>query len=65
MLEEIDRYHAAGYRGIGEITSTEKNYDDPSYWTIYDRAAKYHMILLFHTGAVNRQEPGPARECQF
>lgn len=65
VLKEIDRYHAAGYRGIGEITSTEKNYDDPSYWPIYDRAAKYHMILLFHTGVVNRRNPDQPEDVSF
>lgn len=65
VLEALDRYYAAGYRGIGEITSTEKNYDDPSYWPIYDRAAKYHMILLFHTGAVNRNNPDQAQNVSF
>jgi hypothetical protein len=57
VLNEIDRFHRAGFRGLGEITSSLKNYDDPSYWPIYDRAAKYHMILLFHTGIVARQSP--------
>src|SRR5262249_226183 len=65
VLEEIDRYHKAGYRGIGEITSSEKNYDDPSYWPIYDRAAKYHMILLFHTGVVNRTNPDQPENVSF
>ena len=54
MLQEIDRFHAAGFRGLGEITTTLKAYDDLAYWPIYDRANKYHMILLFHTGIVNR-----------
>lgn len=54
VLNEIDRFHRAGFRGLGEITSTEKNYDDRAYWPIYDRADKYHVILLFHTGIVNR-----------
>ena len=57
VLNEIDRFHQAGFRGMGEITSSQKNYDDRSYWPIYDRAAKYHMILLFHTGAVARNNP--------
>lgn len=65
VLNEIDRYYAAGYRGIGEISSTEKNYDDSSYWPIYDRAAKYSMILLFHTGAVNRMTPDEPENVSF
>ncbi len=61
VLNQIDRFHQAGFRGLGEITSALKNYDDQSYWPIYDRAAKYHMILLFHTGIVARPtRPVPA-----
>lgn len=56
-LELIDRFHAAGFRGLGEITSPLKNYDDRSYWPLYERAEKYGMILLFHTGIVNRPDP--------
>jgi uncharacterized protein len=56
-LEILDSIHAAGFRGVGEITSTLKNYDDHSYWPFYARAEKYRMIMLFHTGIVNRTEP--------
>ncbi|HEY2467530.1 MAG TPA: amidohydrolase family protein [Terracidiphilus sp.] len=65
VLAEIDRFHNAGYRGLGEITSTQKNYDDPSYWPIYDRADKYHMIILFHTGIVNRLHPEQVANISF
>jgi hypothetical protein len=53
----VDRFHAAGCRGLGEITSPLYNYDDRRYWPIYERAEQYGMILLFHTGIVNRMEP--------
>lgn len=65
VLNQIDRFHEAGFRGLGEITSSEKNYDDHSYWPIYDRAAKYHMILLFHTGAVARINPNEPSDVSF
>ena len=65
VLAEIDRFHDAGFRGLGEITSTERNYDDPAYWPIYDRAEKYHMILLFHTGIVNRLHPEQPANISF
>jgi uncharacterized protein len=65
VLDRIDQFHKAGFRGLGEITSTQKNYDDRSYWPIYDRAAKYHMILLFHTGAVARQNPNQPSDVSF
>jgi len=65
VLNEIDRFHKAGFRGLGEITSSQKNYDDRTYWPIYDRAAKYHMILLFHTGIVARQNPAIPADISF
>jgi hypothetical protein len=65
VLSEIDRFHEAGFRGLGEITSTLKSYDDRAYWSIYDRANKYHMILLFHTGIVNRLHPEVPADISF
>jgi len=56
-LEQIDRFHALGFRGLGELTSPLKNYDDPSYSPIYARAEQYGMIVLFHTGIVLRPDP--------
>ena len=65
VLRQIDRFHRAGFRGLGEITTTQRNYDDPAYWPIYDRADKYHMILLFHTGIVNRLHPEQPANISF
>ena len=56
-VELVDRFHAAGFRGLGELTGPLKNYDDRSYWPIYERAEKYRMILLFHTGILAREDP--------
>src|SRR5712692_8199212 len=56
-LDQIDRFHAAGFRGLGEFSGPLKNYDDRGYWPLYERAQKYGMILLFHTGIVNRTDP--------
>ncbi len=56
-LELVDQFHAAGFRGLGEMSGPLKNYDDRSYWPIYERAEKYGMILLFHTGIVMRPTP--------
>jgi hypothetical protein len=53
----VDVFHDAGCRGLGEISSPLKNYDDRSYWPIYARAEQYKMIMLFHTGIVNRMHP--------
>jgi predicted TIM-barrel fold metal-dependent hydrolase len=62
VLDQIDQFHAAGFRGLGEISRTRKNFDDPSYTPIYDRASKYGMMLLFHTGIVNRSRPEVAED---
>jgi predicted TIM-barrel fold metal-dependent hydrolase len=62
VLQQIDRFHKAGFRGLGEISRTRKPFDDPSYTPIYDRAAKYGMMLLFHTGIVNRTRPEAAED---
>jgi hypothetical protein len=56
-LELVDEFHAAGFRGLGELEFPLKNFYDPSYWPIYERAEKYGMIVLFHTGIVLRDNP--------
>jgi len=56
-LDQIDRFHAAGFRGLGEFSGPLKNYDDRGYWPLYERAQKYGTILLFHSGIVNRTDP--------
>ena len=61
-LDRIDEFHKAGFRGLGEISRTRKPYDDPGYTPFYDRAAKYGMMLLFHTGIVNRTHPEIAED---
>jgi len=62
VLQQIDRFHQAGFRGLGEISRTRKAFDDPSYTPVYDRAAKHGMMLLFHTGIVNRTRPEVAED---
>jgi len=57
VLDQIDRFHAAGFRGLGELSGPKKNYNDPAYSRIYERAEQYGMFLLFHTGIVNRTTP--------
>jgi hypothetical protein len=56
-VQLVDRFHEAGFRGLGELELPLKNYDDRSYYPIYERAEKYGMILLIHTGIVNRTHP--------
>lgn len=64
-LEQVDRFHTAGFRGLGELSSSQRNYDDRAYWPIYERAARYHMILLFHTGVVARGNPKKPQDVSF
>lgn len=61
-VDLVEVLHSSGFRGLGEITSPLKNYDDRSYWPIYARAEKYGMILLFHTGIVNRPDPSVSHD---
>ncbi|HYO80273.1 MAG TPA: amidohydrolase family protein, partial [Bryobacteraceae bacterium] len=62
VLERIDEFHRAGFRGLGELSRTRRPFDDPAYTPVYDRAAKYKMMLLFHTGIVNRNRPQVAED---
>lgn len=57
VLQTIDKFHEAGFRGLGELTGPQYSYDDRRYWPIYERAEKYRMVILFHTGIVNRTAP--------
>jgi len=61
-LDQIDRAHQAGFRGLGEITTPLYPFDDRRYWPYYERAESYGMILLFHTGIVNRTTPDVASD---
>lgn len=65
VLDQVDSFHAGGFRGLGEMTSPQHNYDDERYWPVYERAEKYHMILLFHTGIVNRETPQVPENVSF
>jgi uncharacterized protein len=56
-VEWVDRFHDAGFRGLGEISSQLASYDDKRYWPIYARAEQHRMIALFHTGIKNRPRP--------
>jgi len=60
--ELVDRFAAAGFRGLGEISGPRRDFDDRGYWPIYERAEKHRMILLFHTGIVNRKDPDTPSE---
>ena len=56
-IEKIDLFHAAGFKGIGELTTPARDYNDPSYFMIYESIQQHGMVALFHTGIVARQSP--------
>jgi len=47
----VDRLYAAGFRGL-KTTRPTKNYDDPAFDPIYERAEQLKMPFLFHTGFI-------------
>ena len=53
VIEQIDRAHAAGFKGL-KIHSPLKNYDDPSYYPAFARAERYRLVALLHTGISSR-----------
>ena len=61
-LEQIDQFHAAGFRGLGELENPRRDYNDPVYWPLYARAEQYGMIILFHTGISARNTPKVAED---
>jgi predicted TIM-barrel fold metal-dependent hydrolase len=61
-IEQIDQFHAAGFRGLGELENPRKNYNDPGYWPLYARAEQHGMIILFHTGISARNAPRVAED---
>jgi len=55
-LDQIQAFQQAGFQGV-KIHSPEKDYDDPAYFPIYERAQQRPMILLMHTGINFRGPP--------
>ena len=60
--DRIDELHEKGFVGLKAI-APEKCYDDYSYFSHYERAAKYRMPIVFHTGglAIDHLQAGPGR----
>ena len=63
-LEQLNAFQKAGFKGI-KIHSPERNYDDPYYFRIYERAQEYGFVLLMHTGINNRGDPAKASKASF
>ena len=63
-LDDLKAFHDAGVKGI-KIHSPEKNYDDWSYFPIYERAQQYGFVLLMHTGISSRNDQTKATKASF
>jgi len=57
VLNKIDQYHAAGFKGVGEVSGPYHDYDSSEYWPVYAKLAESNMAILFHTGIVARGRP--------
>ena len=53
---QMAEFHDLGYRGLGEISSMQKNCSDPKYFPIFELSSQYKWILMFHTGIVGRDD---------
>jgi hypothetical protein len=51
----IDYLLEEGFKGI-KIINPQKPYNDKDFYPIYEKAAKYRMPMLFHTGIAARVE---------
>ncbi len=56
-LGQIDDFHKAGFKGIGELSKPLRDFNDAVYFPLYERIQSYGMHLLFHTGIVARRYP--------
>ena len=54
VVQQVEEFHALGYRGLGELEFVKKPFNDPSYFPVYELANRYSWIVLFHTGIVMR-----------
>ena len=63
-LDDLKAFHDAGFKGI-KIHSPEKNYDDWSYFPIYERAQQYGFLLLMHTGVSSRNNQEKVTKSSF
>ena len=52
-LSDLKAFHDAGFQGI-KIHSPEKDYDDRSYFPVYEQIQKYGFLLLMHSGVSSR-----------
>jgi predicted TIM-barrel fold metal-dependent hydrolase len=53
--DTVDKLYEEGFRML-KVTCPAKNYDDESYYPIYEKAERYKLPILFHTGMVFRSD---------
>jgi predicted TIM-barrel fold metal-dependent hydrolase len=46
---EISEFAERGFKGL-KIINPRRNYDDTTYFPLYERAEKHKFVMLFHTG---------------
>lgn len=63
-LANLKAFREAGFKGI-KIHSPEKDYDDPSYFPIYEKIQEYGFVLLMHSGVSSRQNPEKPTRASF
>jgi len=56
--EEIDEFYRRGFKGL-KFICPKKNYDDEEYFRAYEKAQKYNLPILFHTGVFTLPEARP------
>jgi predicted TIM-barrel fold metal-dependent hydrolase len=49
----IGELHSSGFKGI-KVINPLRNYDDEAFYPIYEKAERFAMPILFHTGVVSR-----------
>jgi hypothetical protein len=51
-VEEVKRIADLGLRGVGELNPGRQKFfpNDPSYYPIWEEAAKHDLVVLFHSG---------------
>ena len=57
----VDELFNAGFKGI-KFTRARKNYDDKSFYAIYEKMESHGLVALFHTGTVLRTPMDKAHE---
>jgi uncharacterized protein len=48
-VEAVDQIKDQGFKGV-KLIFPRRNYDDPSYMSLYERLDRHGLVLLFHTG---------------